>query len=150
MKIKVTATFVGQDENGEYNEIKQIYLIPSPNFCDAEKAVIALINDNEDPKKDTTIVTAMARYNVDQVIYNSNNASEIFDDKEDLFFEIVLQLTDNNNNKPKKVKHKMLVESKDMDTAKVEAILGNNISRSMFNDEKIISIKEVEIYKSLI
>jgi hypothetical protein len=149
MNIKVTAQFVGQDENAEYNEIKQEYLIPSPNFCDAEKAVIALIKDNEDPKKDTTKVLAMAKYNVDQVVYSTEPA-EVFEQFDLSFFEVVLELTDMSSGKPKKIKHKMLIESPDIDAARMTAKIDHNLSSSLFDDEKVVSIKELKIYKSLI
>ena len=152
MKIKTIAKFVGMKNNGEYDEIKQTYLIPADNFCDAEKTTITLIKENEDPKENTTEVIALTKYIVDLVIYKEQQNIEIYEtSKNPKFFEVITQASVLvSNGKIKKIKTKMIIEADDIENARVIALDQNINSSNMFDESKIIAIKETDIYKSLI
>ena len=146
MNYKVKVIFVGLVE-GDYEKISQVYLIPANSFGDAEKAVITMVKEHEDPKEDTVSVTTMGTYSVDKVFYDE---SEVFEEEKP-FFEAVLQTTDRmDNGNIKKIKNKMLVQSENINKAREKVLNEHGLSDTMFNDEKLISIKEVDVYKSLI
>jgi hypothetical protein len=146
MNYQVKITFIGNVE-GEYQKVTQIYLVPAQSFGDAEKAVIIMVKENEDPKPDSIEVLAISLYKIAKVIYKDK---EVFED-DMLFFEAVLQITDiSDNGTIKKVKSKMLVQEEDINKARITVLKDHGLTDAIFNDEKLISLKEVNVYKSLI